>query len=59
MKHLTRRCLETCDPQSAKLLHLDHRMGSIKNGKDADIVLWTANPLSVYTKLRKHMWMEN
>jgi adenine deaminase len=35
----------------AKLLHLDNRMGSIKIGKDADIVLWTDNPLSVYAKV--------
>lgn len=35
----------------AKLLHLDKRMGSIKPGKDADLVLWTANPLSVYAKV--------
>ena len=35
----------------AKLLHLDDRMGSIKVGKDADIVLWTENPLSVYSKV--------
>ncbi len=35
----------------AKLLHLDDRMGSIKIGKDADIVLWTKNPLSVYAKV--------
>ena len=41
--------LVTLNP--AKLLHLDHRMGSIKSGKDADIVLWTANPLSVYAKV--------
>ncbi|MCI4667171.1 MAG: amidohydrolase family protein, partial [Bacteroidia bacterium] len=34
----------------AKLLHLDKRMGSIKVGKDADIVLWTDNPLSIYAK---------
>lgn len=34
----------------AKLLHLDHRVGSIKEGKDADIVLWNNNPLSVYSK---------
>jgi imidazolonepropionase-like amidohydrolase len=33
----------------AKMLHLDHRMGSIKAGKDADLVLWSAHPLSVYT----------
>lgn len=32
----------------AKLLHLDNRMGSIKTGKDADIVIWSDNPLSVY-----------
>ena len=31
----------------AKLLHLDDRMGSISVGKDADLVLWTAHPLSV------------
>ncbi len=35
----------------AKLLHLDDKMGSIKIGKDADIVLWTENPLSVYAKV--------
>lgn len=34
----------------AKLLHLDDRMGSIKAGKDADIVLWSDHPLSVYSK---------
>ncbi|HNG13958.1 MAG TPA: amidohydrolase family protein, partial [Saprospiraceae bacterium] len=32
----------------AKLLHLDARMGSIKEGKDADIVIWSASPLSIY-----------
>ena len=37
----------------AKLLHLDDRMGSIKIGKDADIVLWTNNPLSIYSKVLK------
>lgn len=31
----------------AKLLHLDDRMGSIREGKDADLVLWTTHPLSV------------
>ena len=35
----------------AKLLHLEKTMGSIKLGKDADIVLWTENPLSIYAKV--------
>ena len=34
----------------AKLLHIDHRVGSIKVGKDADLVLWSDHPMSVYTK---------
>ena len=34
----------------AKLLHIDDRVGSIKVGKDADLVLWTDNPLSVYAR---------
>jgi len=37
----------------AKLLHLDHRMGSIKVGKDADVVLWSDNPLSIYAVCEK------
>lgn len=34
----------------AKMLHIDNRTGSIKIGKDADLVLWTDNPLSVYAR---------
>ena len=37
----------------AKLLHLDDRVGSVKVGKDADVVLWSGNPLSVYSKAEK------
>ncbi len=37
----------------ARALHLDGRMGSIKVGKDADLVLWTDHPLSVYAKPEK------
>lgn len=37
----------------AKLLHLDNQMGSIKVGKSADVVLWTANPLSIYATVDK------
>jgi len=34
----------------AKMLHLDKQTGSIKVGKDADLVLWNDNPLSIYAK---------
>jgi imidazolonepropionase-like amidohydrolase len=37
----------------AKLLHIDNRVGSIKVGKDADVVLWSDHPLSVYAKVEK------
>jgi len=39
----------------AKLLHLDDKLGSIKVGKDADLVLWSDNPLSIYAKVEKTM----
>ena len=45
--------LVTLNP--AKLLHLDDRMGSIKPGKDADLVLWTDHPLSIYARASKTM----
>jgi urease alpha subunit len=32
---------------------VDDKVGSIKVGKDADIVLWNANPLSIYAKAEK------
>ncbi len=37
----------------AKMLHIDDRVGSIKEGKDADVVLWNNNPLSMYAKPEK------
>ena len=37
----------------AKLLHLDKQMGSIRVGKDADLVLWSHNPLSIYAVCEK------
>ena len=41
----------------AKLLHVDQQTGSIKTGKDADVVLWNENPLSVYAKAEK-TWVD-
>jgi len=37
----------------AKLLHIADRVGSIKPGKDADVVLWSDHPLSIYAKADK------
>ena len=37
----------------AKALHVGDRVGSIKPGKDADLVLWSDNPLSIYAKAEK------
>ncbi len=33
----------------ARMLRVDHRIGSIEIGKDADLVLWNGHPLSVYS----------
>lgn len=40
---------------AAKLLRIDNRVGSIEKGKDADLVLWSDHPLSVYAKAEKTM----
>jgi imidazolonepropionase-like amidohydrolase len=37
----------------AKMLHVDNKTGSIKVGKDADLVVWSDNPLSIYAKAEK------
>ena len=34
----------------AKMLHVDNKVGSLKVGKDGDVVLWSDNPLSIYAK---------
>ena len=39
----------------AKLLKIDDKVGSIKVGKHADLVLWDNNPLSVYANAEKTM----
>jgi imidazolonepropionase-like amidohydrolase len=40
--------LVTINP--AKMLHVNDRVGSLKVGKDADVVVWSDNPLSIYAK---------
>lgn len=43
--------LVTINP--ATMLHVDKQIGSIKVGKDADLVLWSADPLSIYAVAEK------
>ncbi len=40
--------LVTLNP--AKMLHVADKVGSIKAGKDADVVVWSDHPLSIYAK---------
>ena len=37
----------------AKMLHIDDKVGSLKAGKDADVVVWSDHPLSIYAKAEK------
>lgn len=38
---------------AAKICRVDHRLGSLTVGKDADIVLWDGNPLDVKSSVIK------
>jgi imidazolonepropionase-like amidohydrolase len=41
----------------AKQLKIDEHTGSLAKGKDADFVIWNANPLSIYAKVEQ-TWIE-
>lgn len=43
--------LRLCTLNGAKQLRLDHRIGSIEVGKDADLVIWNGHPLSSYSRV--------
>src|SRR5690625_177793 len=42
---------------TAKILGIDHRTGSLEEGKDGDFVIWSGNPLSITTKAEQ-TWIE-
>ncbi|HYO75498.1 MAG TPA: amidohydrolase family protein [Thermoanaerobaculia bacterium] len=43
--------LRVCTINPARQLRLDHRIGSIEAGKDADVVIWNGHPLSSYSRV--------
>lgn len=44
------RALAMVTINPARQLHVDQRVGSLAVGKDADVVVWSGDPLSVYTR---------
>jgi imidazolonepropionase-like amidohydrolase len=43
--------LRLCTINPARQLGIEARVGSIETGKDADLVIWTGNPLSPYSRV--------
>ena len=43
------KALEAITLSNAKMMRLDHRIGSLKRGKDADLLILSGDPFSVYT----------
>ncbi|MBM3442526.1 MAG: amidohydrolase family protein [Bacteroidetes bacterium] len=37
----------------ARMLHVEDKVGSIRVGKDADLVIWSDHPLSIYARAEK------
>ena len=51
------KALEAVTIAGAKMLDLDRRIGSLKTGKDADFVILSGDPLSVYSHIEQ-TWVE-
>lgn len=49
--------LRTITINPAKVMHLDHRIGSLEPGKDADFVILSGGPFSIYSKVQE-TWIE-
>lgn len=52
-----RKALESVTIANARLLALENRVGSLTAGKDADLIVLSGDPLSVYTHIEQ-TWVE-
>ncbi len=51
------KALEAMTISNARMLELDHRVGTLAPGKDADFIILSGDPLSVYTHVLE-TWVE-
>jgi imidazolonepropionase-like amidohydrolase len=51
------KALKSVTINPAKQLKIDHRVGSLEPGKDADFVIWSGHPLSSYS-ICEQTWIE-
>jgi imidazolonepropionase-like amidohydrolase len=49
--------LKALTKHAAEALHLDHRLGTLEKGKDADFVVLSGDPFSVYTRVQQ-TWID-
>lgn len=51
------KAIEALTIAGARMLDLDHRVGSLEKGKDADFIILSGDPFSVYTKIEQ-TWID-